>query len=598
MPRTGHAANVRHLVRWLLLALPAAALVYAGGLSLPGLSESGDALGRVGGAAVVGSLLLEVGALLTLAEVYRASLRAVGADLPYRPALGVSMSAFTVSRIVPGGGAMGAVVAARRMNAEGVPVGAAGTSVVLMGTSAMLTLGGLVTAGAVAASVRLGVPVAYAAVTAGLAAAVAVAIGAVLVGLRSDRVRGRTMDVLERILRPFPVDVAGFRRSLDAVAADPPRLPQLASVVGWSAVNWGLDVAVVWLLFRSTGETVPLGVILVGYGVANLGAAVPITPGGLGFVEAGMAGTYAALGVDPALAVAVVFVYRLLSFWLPTVVGVPVYVRGPAPRGGGEVVVPSRPSRTLLDARDVTAGPVLALQGGMEHQPGCEPFDRYLLGSLDAERPVVVLVPDASGPRRRDHTIRLAEGYWERLGAGLRVASAAGDVRDLDALAAADLLVVSGGDPHRLLGALRTGDLWPHLCDRIENGLPLSGASAGAMVLASWLPRLRPPAVLRLVPGLGLLPDVAVAPHYELPLVRRWARRVSGRHPELTIIGIAERTALVTTDGGTGLVAGQGDVTILRAGDGSGHPAGSEVDLAAFTRIGGDLDVGDQVSRR
>lgn len=575
--------------------MPAAAVVYTGGLSLPGLSESAAALRRVGGVAVVGSLVLEVGAVLTLAEVYRASLRAVGAHLDYRPALGVSMSAFTVSRIVPGGGAMGAVVAARRMNAEGIPSGAASTSVVLMGTTAMLTLGGMVTAGAVAASVRLGVPVAYAVVTATLAAVVASMIAAVLLGLRSDRARARMLDLVERIMRPFPVDVTGFRRSLDGVAADPPGVAQLGAIVGWSAINWGLDVAVVWLLFASTGEPVTIGVVLVGYGVANLGAALPITPGGLGFVEAGMAGTYAALGVDAPLAVAIVLLYRGYSFWLPTIAGIPVYIRGPAPRAD-DVDTAAQPStRPGRDARPDArpTGPVLALQGGMEHQPGCEPIDRLLLTTLGVDRPVVVLIPAASAPHKRGHTARLAARYWQRLGADLRVAMDGGDRRAQEHLQAADLVVLSGGDPHRLLRTLH-GGLWPQLRRRMDEGLAVSGASAGAMALGELVPRLRPPRPLRLLEGLGVLPDVGVAPHYEMPIVRRWARRVSGRHPELTIIGLAERTGIVTVDEGVAQVAGQGEVTVLRGQEESHHPPGSEVQLPALGRWGSR----DQVSRR
>ncbi|MGH3442064.1 MAG: flippase-like domain-containing protein [Nitriliruptorales bacterium] len=564
----------RSMVRWGLLAVVVGIAVYSGGLTLPGFGESLRSLRQVGLPTVVVAFLLEVGAVLTLANVFRSSLRAVGDDLGYGRSLGISMSAFTVSRVVPAGGAMGAVVAARRMTAEGASSAAASAAVVLMGTCAMLTLGALVTLGAVSASLRQGVAAMY--TTALLAGLVAIAIGAVLAGLRSERVRRTTMDLAERVARPFRADLDGWRRSLEAVATEPPAAGEIATIVGWSAINWTFDILVVWLLFRDVGLDVPLGVVLIGYGAANLGAAVPLTPGGLGVVEVGMAGTYTALGVPAATAIAVVLAYRLFSFWLPTIAGVPVYLRGPRPRRpDDDVRVSVAPEEDLSPP----ARPALALQGGMEHLPGCEPIDEMLLGSLGAERPHVALVPAASSARKRPHAVALARSYWRELGARVTVADLDQPDAALAAVEAADLVVLSGGDPLRLRRALSRGPVWQRVLERRDEGLGISGASAGAMVLASWIPRLRPPDLLRLEEGLGLLGDAAVAPHYELPLVRRWALRTSRRHPELTIVGIAERTGLVAPTGRDFHVIGQGSVTLLRDGVETRHGRGERLRL-------------------
>jgi uncharacterized protein (TIRG00374 family) len=48
---------------------------------------------------------------------------------------------------------------------------------------------------------------------------------------------------------------------------------------------------------------------------------IPITPGGLGFVEAGLTGLLALAGVQTADAVLAVLAYRLVSFWLPLPAG-------------------------------------------------------------------------------------------------------------------------------------------------------------------------------------------------------------------------------------------------------------------------------------
>jgi uncharacterized protein (TIRG00374 family) len=53
---------------------------------------------------------------------------------------------------------------------------------------------------------------------------------------------------------------------------------------------------------------------------ATIGQAAP-TPGGLGAVEAALAAGLVAAGLDSALAVSAVLLYRLVTFWLPTIPG-------------------------------------------------------------------------------------------------------------------------------------------------------------------------------------------------------------------------------------------------------------------------------------
>ena len=55
-------------------------------------------------------------------------------------------------------------------------------------------------------------------------------------------------------------------------------------------------------------------------------AQVPLTPGGLGFVEAGLVGTLTLAGVPASDAVAATLLYRLLSYWLPIPLGALAYV--------------------------------------------------------------------------------------------------------------------------------------------------------------------------------------------------------------------------------------------------------------------------------
>ena len=49
---------------------------------------------------------------------------------------------------------------------------------------------------------------------------------------------------------------------------------------------------------------------------------MPITPGGLGFVESGLTALLVVIGVPVDVSVIATLLYRLVSFWLPIPIGV------------------------------------------------------------------------------------------------------------------------------------------------------------------------------------------------------------------------------------------------------------------------------------
>jgi len=87
---------------------------------------------------------------------------------------------------------------------------------------------------------------------------------------------------------------------------------------------WGFDIAVLWGMFHAFGSAPPFTVIWMAYFVGMLGNLLPL-PGGLGGVEGGMIGAFAAFGVNFNLAVLAVLSYRAISFWLPTIPGAIAY---------------------------------------------------------------------------------------------------------------------------------------------------------------------------------------------------------------------------------------------------------------------------------
>ncbi|OQA52978.1 MAG: hypothetical protein BWY43_00266 [candidate division WS2 bacterium ADurb.Bin280] len=82
-----------------------------------------------------------------------------------------------------------------------------------------------------------------------------------------------------------------------------------------------IDVITLYYLFLSFGYPVYPGVLITLYSVGVLFSLVSITPSGLGIVEATMILVAAGLGIPVELASVVVIGYRLVTFWLPFLLG-------------------------------------------------------------------------------------------------------------------------------------------------------------------------------------------------------------------------------------------------------------------------------------
>lgn len=86
-----------------------------------------------------------------------------------------------------------------------------------------------------------------------------------------------------------------------------------------------LDLATVGALFLAFGTPVHVGVLTVGFFLANFVTWLSFIPTGLGIFEGSLIGSYVALGVPFEPAAIVVLVYRALSFWLPIPFGFALY---------------------------------------------------------------------------------------------------------------------------------------------------------------------------------------------------------------------------------------------------------------------------------
>ena len=107
-----------------------------------------------------------------------------------------------------------------------------------------------------------------------------------------------------------------------------PRLSSLANqpaklatgVFGVFLLNVSYCLCLVASVRAFTPDASVAAIALVYLTAAVVGQAAP-TPGGLGAVEAAMAAGLTAAGIDPGIAISATLIFRLLTFWLPTLPG-------------------------------------------------------------------------------------------------------------------------------------------------------------------------------------------------------------------------------------------------------------------------------------
>lgn len=197
-------------------------------------------------------------------------------------------------------------------------------------------------------------------------------------------------------------------------------------------------------------------------------------------------------------------------------------------------------------------GPI-ALVGSGEFLPVMRPVDAEL---LEGRPQRAVFLPTAAAPEGEERL-----GYWIALGTGhyramgvepvpLRVLTR--EDADDPALAAqvdgAGLVYLSGGNPGYLAETLRDTLVWRAIHAAWLSGTALAGCSAGAIALSAVVPDPRSSEIGRIEPALGVVPQIAVIPHFDRfdRVLPRLAARIHAETPPgVVTVGIDEETALV-----------------------------------------------------
>jgi uncharacterized protein (TIRG00374 family) len=253
------------------------------------------------------------------------------------------------NRITPGGGATGTALQANMLADAGYDVSHAATALAVqsvLSTASIVALpvfalpfivaGTQVPPGLLQAF-WIGIPVFLLMVAIGIAIFVA---DAPLRGL------GHLVAWTRCKLRRGPMDDTLARRLLESRDEIRQQIgPRWELGVGASLARWLFEYGVLILALCGLSADPDPALVLLAFVAASVLGLLPFTPGGLGFVEAGLAATLAVAGISTGDALVATLVYRLLTFWLPIPLGGvgawlfrrrhPRHARAPAPRPGG-----------------------------------------------------------------------------------------------------------------------------------------------------------------------------------------------------------------------------------------------------------------------
>ena len=240
------------------------------------------------------------------------------------PVITSQLAGNAAARVMPGGPAMGAAVQYNLLRTAGI-----GTANATSG----LTAAGLLQLGTTLALPMLALPGLLIGATAPdsllSAAWTGAALFAVLlvfsiVILRDDRLLswiGRLIDRVRRRSADDGGDATGavLIRERNLLRTGLGEQWERAAV--YSMARAVFDFLTLLAALAALGADTHPSLVLLAYASAMVLGMIPFTPGGLGFVEAGLTGVLVLAGIPTATAISATLLYRLMSFWLPIPIG-------------------------------------------------------------------------------------------------------------------------------------------------------------------------------------------------------------------------------------------------------------------------------------
>lgn len=314
-------------IRFTLKALAAVATFYIFVLPLvPNFRHAWRSIQRIEPGFVAAGFGLQLASWFAYSLLTRGALGEAATGVSRWRFFRIQMSTKALSSIVPGGNAAASALGYRLLTLSGISGPDAGFALATAGLGSAVVLNLMFWASLMISIPIRGVNPGYAG--AALAGVVIMLLAAFLViGLMQGQ--GRAEQIIRWIcarLRVNPEKAIAVLRQLgtrlEELIAD---RELLRRVVFWAAVNWLLDAASLWVFLRAFGQSLDPDAILVAFGLANIIAVIPITPGGIGIVDAYYIPTLVAFGSTLRGARLGLASYRIAQWIFPILLGAVLY---------------------------------------------------------------------------------------------------------------------------------------------------------------------------------------------------------------------------------------------------------------------------------
>jgi uncharacterized membrane protein YbhN (UPF0104 family) len=228
-------------------------------------------------------------------------------------------------KLVPGGPATAGVVQAKLLIQSGEPASAVAPALTAMGllTTAVMLMLPVLTVPALligpppARQLELGVVVSLIVAVAMVVLSVTVLVWTPSV-VAIGRLAGRTIHVVKPGVTADSAAAAVVSARDRIVTAFPGCRTRAVTAAAASRM---LDFAALVAALTALGAHARPSEVMMAYAVAQALALIPLTPGGLGFVDAGLTTLLVLIGVTADQAVVGTLLYRLIAFWLPIPLG-------------------------------------------------------------------------------------------------------------------------------------------------------------------------------------------------------------------------------------------------------------------------------------
>jgi len=249
----------------------------------------------------------------------------------WSPVVTSQLAGNAFSSIVPGGAAAGAALQIRMLSQSGIETttAAAGMTAFTLLQFASLSALPVLSLPAVLGGAAIAPGLAQAVIVGTVAFVAIMTVGFVLAGFDAPLMAvGRVLQVVLNWLRRHREPLTDLPERL-VVERD--RLRRTLGTHWWQALlitvgRVGFDYFALLASLAAVGARPSPSLVLLAYASAIVLAMIPLSPGGLGFVEAGLTGMLTLAGVDAASAVLATLIYRLVQYWLPLFAGPIAYL--------------------------------------------------------------------------------------------------------------------------------------------------------------------------------------------------------------------------------------------------------------------------------